>query len=179
MINTENAVVILIDVQGKLAQKVVNSDALHQKTAQLLRACQHFDVPVIWMEQLPDKLGPTSPSLAALLPENTPIAKQTFSAYAHPEVQQKLKTLNRKQVILCGIETHICVYQTACDLLRAHYHVHVAVDATSSCHTNHHQVGLSMMQQHGAWITVVESLLFEWQQQAGGDDFKRFLSLIK
>ncbi|SIO33695.1 isochorismatase family protein [Salinivibrio sp. ES.052] len=178
MINTENAVVLLVDVQGKLAQKVAGSEDLHQKIAQLLRACQHFDVPVVWVEQLPNKLGPTTSSLADLMPNNTPIAKQTFSAYAHPEVEKNLTELNRKQVILCGIETHICVYQTACDLLREHYHVHVVTDATSSCQSSHYHSGITMMRQHGAWITVVEALLFEWQQQAGEPDFKSFLSLI-
>ncbi|WBA10083.1 isochorismatase family protein [Salinivibrio kushneri] len=179
MINTENAVVLLIDVQGKLAQKVVGSEELHQKVAQLLRGCEHFDVPVVWVEQLPEKLGATTSALADLMPNNTPIAKHTFSAFAEPQVEQMLNSLNRKQVILCGIETHICVYQTACDLLRQHYHVHLVTDATSSCHPAHHQSGIAMMQQHGAWITVVEALLFEWQQHAGGSDFKAFLSLIK
>lgn len=179
MINTENAVVLLIDVQGKLAQKVTGSEALHQKLAQLMRACQYFDVPVVWVEQLPDKLGATTESLAELIPTDTPIAKQTFSAYANPDVKKRLDDLNRKQVILCGIETHICVYQTACDLLRAHYHVHLVTDATSSCDASHYHTGIAMMQQHGAWITLVEALLFEWQQAAGGSDFRSFLTLIK
>lgn len=179
MINTENAVVLLIDMQGKLAQKVVGSEELHQNVAQLLRGCQHFDIPVVWVEQLPEKLGATTPALADLMPDNTPIAKYTFSAFAEPQVEQVLNSLNRKQVILCGIETHVCVYQTACDLLRHHYHVHLVTDATSSCQPAHYQSGITMMQQHGAWVTVVEALLFEWQQHAEGPDFKAFLSLIK
>ncbi|WP_205619430.1 isochorismatase family protein [Salinivibrio socompensis] len=113
------------------------------------------------------------------MPNNTPIAKQAFSAYVEPQVEQMLSSLNRKQVILCGIETHICVYQTACDLLRAHYHVHLVTDATSSCDASHYQTGIAMMQQHGAWITLVEALLFEWQQAAGGSNFRSFLQLIK
>ncbi|WBA19555.1 isochorismatase family protein [Salinivibrio kushneri] len=179
MINTENAVVLLIDMQGKLAQKVVGSEELHQNVAQLLRGCQHFDIPVVWVEQLPEKLGATTSVLADLMPDNTPIAKHTFSAFAEPQVEQVLNSLNRKQVILCGIETHVCVYQTACDLLRHHYHVHLVTDATSSCQLAHYQSGITMMQQHGAWVTVVEALLFEWQQHTGGPDFKAFLSLIK
>jgi len=180
MITAEQSVLMIVDVQGKLAQVMQQSTQLHQKLAVLIQGAQLFDIPIIWLEQLPDKLGHTSEELAELLQKTVqPIAKSHFSAWHSEAVQQQLKTLNRDQVILAGIETHVCVYQTCQDLLANHYQVHLVADAVSSRGTDNKLLGVQMMLNDGAKLTNVESLLFELQHVAQGERFKALLKLIK
>lgn len=180
MITAEQSVLMIVDVQGKLAQVMQQSAQLHQRLAVLIQGAQLFDIPIIWLEQLPDKLGPTSEEIAQLLTKTSkPIAKEHFSAWHCDEVKQQLKRLNRNKVILAGIETHVCVYQTCKDLLDNGYQVHLVADAVSSRGTDNKVLGVQMMLNDGAQLTNVESLLFELQHVAQGERFKALLKLIK
>ncbi|PKG78485.1 hydrolase [Shewanella sp. Actino-trap-3] len=180
MLTAEQSVLIIVDVQGKLAQVMQQSAPLHQKLAILIQGAQLFDIPIIWLEQLPDKLGPTSEELSQLLSQTTqPIAKKHFSGWHCEEVKQQLNSLKRHNVILAGIETHVCVYQTCQDLLANDYQVHLVADAMSSRGTDNKVLGVQMMLNDGAKLTNVESLLFELQHVAQGDRFKALLKLIK
>jgi nicotinamidase-related amidase len=180
MLTAEQSVLIIVDVQGKLAQVMQQSAPLHQKLAILIQGAQLFDIPIIWLEQLPDKLGPTSEELSQLLSQTTqPIAKKHFSGWHCEEVKQQLNSLKRHNVILAGIETHVCVYQTCQDLLANDYQVHLVADAVSSRGTDNKVLGVQMMLNDGAKLTNVESLLFELQHVAQGDRFKALLKLIK
>ena len=180
MITAEQSVLMIVDVQGKLAQVMQQSAQLHQKLAVLIQGAQLFEIPIIWLEQLPDKLGHTSDELAQLLLKTTkPIAKEHFSGWHCEEVKQQLNALKRNNVILAGIETHVCVYQTCQDLLANDYQVHLVADAVSSRGTDNKVLGVQMMLNDGANLTNVESLLFELQHVAQGDRFKALLKLIK
>ncbi|QUN06565.1 isochorismatase family protein [Shewanella yunxiaonensis] len=180
MLESTETILVIVDVQGKLARIMAQTERLHQQLQILAKAMPLFGIPVLWLEQLPDKLGPTSEELATILRQITqPIAKEHFSGWQCNEFRQQLLTSGRKKVLLAGIETHICVYQTCCDLLNAGMEVHVIADAVDSRNSDNCQLGLQMMQQHGAWLTQTESLLFELQQQASGDRFRQLLSLIK
>ncbi|MEH6465057.1 MAG: hydrolase [Shewanella psychromarinicola] len=180
MLTAEQSVLMIVDVQGKLAQVMQQSAPLHQKLAILIQGAQLFDIPIIWLEQLPDKLGPTSEELSQLLSQTTqPIAKKHFSGWHCEEVKQQLNSLKRHNVILAGIETHVCVYQTCQDLLANDYQVHLVADAVSSRGTDNKVLGVQMMLNDGAKLTNVESLLFELQHVAQGDRFKALLKLIK
>jgi|TARA_R110000851_G_scaffold179381_1_gene326443 nicotinamidase-related amidase len=180
MLTAEQSVLMIVDVQGKLAQVMQQSAPLHQKLAILIQGAQLFDIPIIWLEQLPDKLGPTSEELSQLLSQTTqPIAKKHFSGWHCEEVKQQLNSLKRHNVILAGIETHVCVYQTCQDLLANDYQVHLVADAMSSRGTDNKVLGVQMMLNDGAKLTNVESLLFELQHVAQGDRFKALLKLIK
>jgi len=180
MINPADCVLMVVDVQGKLAQVMQHSAQLHHHIATLIKGTTLFDMPVIWLEQLPDKLGTTSAELAEILsPICQPIAKQHFSGWQSEQVQTLLAKKGRKQVILCGIETHVCVYQTCKDLLQHDFDVHIVADALSSRSIDNKVLGIQMMLNLGAQLTNVESLLFELQHQAEGDRFKALLTLIK
>ncbi len=180
MLKAEECVLVIVDVQGKLAKVVRQSEQLQHKLHTLVKAAQLFDMPILWLEQIPEKLGATTEEIANILKQSTtPIAKQHFSGWQAEAFQQQLKALGTKQVILAGIETHVCVYQTCRDLLDNGYQTHIVADAMSSRTEANKQYGIAMMQQHGALITNVESLLFELQHQAQGERFKALLKLIK
>ncbi|MCL1037132.1 hydrolase [Shewanella submarina] len=180
MLKAEDCILAIVDVQGKLAQVVDNSEALHQQLSTLIQGAQLFEIPTLWLEQLPDKLGHTTPSLAELLSlENQPIAKEHFSGWQAEGFRRSLIQSGRKQVILAGIETHICVYQTCRDLLEQGYHVHLVCDCVSSRTPENKQLGIEMMRDYGARMQNVESLLFELQHIAQGDRFRALLKLIK
>ncbi|MBL0710401.1 MAG: isochorismatase family protein [Colwellia sp.] len=179
----EESVVIVIDVQGKLATIVQEASALALTIEKLIEASSRLSVPALWVEQVPDKLGPTIPSIANSMfyfhPEREPIIKSSFSAMGEPKFKQSLKSLNRKQVILVGMEAHICVYQTAQDLLADGYEVFVLIDGVSSRTTKNYQLGLSRMEQLGVILTSVEMLVFEWQKTTEGRHFKAITKLFR
>ncbi|ABV86159.1 isochorismatase family protein [Shewanella pealeana] len=180
MLKPEECVLVVVDVQGQLARIMHQSEQLHRKLAQLIKGAQLFEVPILWLEQLPDKLGATSDELALELAKTTtPIAKEHFSGWQANEFQTRLTGLEQKHIILAGIETHICVYQTCRELLDNGYHVHLVIDAVSSREEDNKTSGIEMIQASGAVQTNVESLLFELQRQARGERFKSLLKLIK
>lgn len=180
MLKPEECVLVIVDVQGKLAQIMDNTAKLHQQLGMLIQGAQLFDIPILWLEQLPDKLGQTTAELKNLLELScSPIAKHHFSGWYCEEFANALNQTKRKQILLAGIETHVCVYQTCRDLLDQGYSVHLVADAVSSRSTDNKQLGIKMMVTKGANLTNVESLLFELQHQALGDRFKALIKLIK
>ncbi|MCG9695787.1 hydrolase [Shewanella sp. Isolate11] len=180
MLKAEQCVLVLVDVQGKLAQVVHQSDVLIEKLATLITAAELFEIPILWLEQLPDKLGTTTPRLQELLsPKQQPITKAHFSAWQAEDFRESLIKHDRKQILITGIETHICVYQTCRDLLDNDFCVHIVSDGVSSRTLENKQLGIDMMTQYGALLTNCESLLFELQHQAQGERFKQLLKMIK
>jgi len=179
MLKTENLVFIIIDIQGKLARLMRQSDELFKRVEILTQGMRTLNVPVIWLEQVPKNLGPTIPEIAALLPDIQPIAKSSFSACRNDEFMEALNGLGKRQALLAGIETHICVYQTARDLTRMGYDVEVAVDAVSSRTALDKEIGLEKIRSAGAALTTVETVFFELLKEAGGDRFKKIAALIK
>ncbi|KFZ39205.1 isochorismatase [Shewanella mangrovi] len=180
MINSNDCVFVLVDVQGKLARLMSESERLHQRLLTLIKGLQLFDIPLIWLEQLPDKLGATSEELRTVLAEqHHPIIKQHFSGWQNETCRQTLQDWGRKQVILAGIEAHICVYQTCTDFLAQGFDVHVVLDAIDSRDLENKKIAIKMMQAQGAQLTQTESLLFELQHIASGERFKKLLTLIK
>ena len=179
MLKTEEVVFLLVDVQGKLAQLMHEKEKLFQNLQTLIRGIQVLEVPIIWMEQNPDGLGPTAPEIAECLPDITPTSKMSFSCCQNQRFVETLSGINRKQVLIAGIETHICVYQTTADLLDMGYAVHVVADAVSSRTEVNKTIGLQKMKDAGAWWTSVETVLFELLKVAEGDRFKALLKIVK
>ena len=179
MLNKEDTVVVLIDIQGKLAQIVDESDFIVNNIATVVQGAKVLELPILWLEQYPKGLGTTDERIAQHLTDETPIEKITFSAYQTPEFVQALEKTGCKKVLLAGIETHICVYQTAADLLASGYQVEVLADCVSSRTAGNREVGIQKMLQLGAGITCVEMALFEMQQIAKGDSFKQISKLVK
>lgn len=179
MLKKEETVLVLVDIQGKLAQIVDESEFVISNIAKVVQGANVLQLPILWLEQYPKGLGHTVEEIAQHLTEQTPIEKVTFSAYQTEEFVQALEQTGRKKVLLAGIETHICVYQTAMDLLQYGYEVEVLADCVSSRTAGNREVGIQKMLQLGAGITSVEMCLFEMQQIAKGDSFKAISGIVK
>ena len=178
-IDKDSCVLVVVDVQGKLAELMTNRDILFERLVRLIRGSSLLGVPLIWTEQVPEKLGPTTEVVRREIEGEKPISKSAFSCMGEPIFADRLESLNRRTVVLCGIEAHVCVYQTALDLVEAGYRVEVVSDAVSSRRESDLRLGLRRMKQAGVGITGVEMLLFELQRLAQGDDFRRLIQIVK
>lgn len=172
MLEAENSVLTVIDVQGKLADVMQNRDELFGNINRLAFSANRLKVPVLITEQLPDKLGPTREELAEELINTPVISKSSFSCCGEPAFMDELNKTENKQVILCGIESHICVTQTALDLIEAGYEVYVVADAVSSRNPESKQLTLERLRRHGVEIIVTESVIFEWMRDAAHPAFR-------
>ena len=179
MLKRDHAALVLIDVQSKLAELMHDKEALYRNMQILVQSTKALDLPVLWLEQYPKGLGSTIPEVAELLPDQQPMAKTCFSAYGLDAFQDALRTNDYRQILLAGIESHICVWQTARDLLATGHHVEIVSDAVSSRTAANKTLGLERMRQAGAEITSVEMCLFELLKQAGSEEFKYIATLIK
>ena len=178
MLKKENAVLVFIDVQGKLSELVDGSEALFDNLRRLLQGMKALNVPVIVTEQIPEKLGPTREEFQEFITE-PPIAKSSFGCCGEPAFFQPLEKTRRKQVILCGIETHVCVYQTALQLLATGHKVTVVADAVSSRDPANKTLALRQMENEGVKLTGTEMVLFELLGDAKDPAFKPILQIVK
>ncbi len=179
MLDKNNVVLVIIDVQGKLFQIMHKKNDLFENLEKMIRGAKVLDIPIIWNEQLPEKLGETAPEIKSLLTDFEPVIKECFSCWGDQNFVMKLKNLNRKQVLVVGIETHVCVYQTTADLLKQGYEVHVVTDAVSSRTKSDKKRGLEKMKDLGAQLTSVEMALFEMLEIASGPQFKQIIKIVK
>ncbi len=179
MLDTEKCCLVVVDVQGKLAQLMHGKEALFKNIQTLITAAKILQIPILWCQQCPDALGPTIPEIAQLLADNEPINKAAFSCCGTDKFNSKLNELSRNQVLLCGIEAHVCVYQTAVDLLTKGFEVNVVVDGVSSRTPDNKQIALSRMAAEGAAISSVEMALFELLRTAEHPKFRQIAKLIK
>jgi nicotinamidase-related amidase len=179
MLETTDTILLVIDVQEKLFGVMDDKESLLSNLQKLVRGLAVLEVPVIVTEQYPQGLGPTLPDISSLITEFSPIPKVCFSCWQNDEFKKKLTTINRKQILISGIEGHICVYQTACDLVRNGYQVHAVTDVISSRNPINRQLSFDMMQQAGARLTGTETVLFELLKLAQGDKFKKISQIVK
>jgi nicotinamidase-related amidase len=179
MIRPEEWMLAVIDVQPRLLDVMWRRDRLLDRLARLLRGAEALQVPVLVTEQVPAKLGGTEPGLRSLMGAADPIAKSTFSALGEPAFASRLAEMGRRCVWLAGIETHVCVYQTASDLLSAGYRVDVVADAVSSRTEEDRRLGLERMRTVGAGWTSVEMALFEGLDRAEGETFRAIHRIVK
>jgi len=175
----KNSVLVIVDVQGKLATLMHNRDKLYENLVKITKGCKALDIPILWNEQLPDKLGETIPELKEILSDQTAMAKKTFSCCGNNEFSEQLRSLGHSQVLLVGIETHVCVYQTAVDLVNDGYEVHLVTDAVSSRFEDNYKAGVDRIKDSGAVLTTVEMALFEMLKVAEGEKFKEIIKIIK
>ena len=179
MITTEDTALVLVDVQGKLAQAMHNKEILFENLKRLVQGVQILGVPVLWAEQNPDGLGPTLPEIVALLPNQKPVSKLSFSCCGNEKFMKDLKASGRKNMLVVGIETHVCVYQTAADLIGLQYDVQIVADAVASRTPENKQIGLEKCKDAGAGLTSTETVLFELLKEAKGERFKQIIQLVK
>jgi nicotinamidase-related amidase len=179
MLDVENCLLVVVDVQGKLASLMYDRDALFKNIQILIKAAKILDIPILWCQQCPDALGPTIPQIAELLADIQPINKASFNCCGDEKFISKLKSINRSQTLLTGIETHVCIYQTALDLLEKGFAVNVIADAVSSRTLDNKQIALSKMQAAGINISSTEMALFELLKTADHPRFKQIAKLVK
>lgn len=180
MLNIKDTALVVIDVQGKLAQLMDQKEALFANLERIIKGVRVLELPILWTEQVPEKLGETTPKIRELLVDSAqPISKSSFSCCGHRPFMDALKGLQRKQVLLTGIETHICVYQTALDLLNLGYEVHLVTDAVSSRTAKNKQIGIERIREAGALPTSTEMALFELLRVAEGDKFRQIARIVK
>lgn len=178
MLKSNDTALVIIDVQGKLAQIVEESELVIQNIVKAVKCANVLELPILWLEQYPKGLGPTVEAISQEI-DGKPIEKITFSAFDTEEFVAALKATGCKNVLITGIEAHICVYQTTKQLLANDYHVEVLADCISSRTNGNREVGLQKMLQLGAEISSVEMAFFEMQQIAKGDTFKAISQIIK
>lgn len=180
MLEVENTALAVIDVQGKLAGLVHEHERVLTHIEHLIRASESFALPILWSEQAPDKIGETVPSVKDLLyPMIKPIHKRSFSCYDCPEFVEHLKKVNRRQILVTGIETHVCVYQTARDLNRHGYQVHLIADAVSSRQPLDSHLAIARMRDEGITVTTSEMAMCELLKSADNANFKKIMSFLK
>lgn len=179
MLEKDNAVLLVIDVQGKLATLMHEKDRLFKNINRMVAGAKLLGIPVIWTEQLPEKLGETVPEVKQSMTDIPLLTKATFSCCGGEGFDEKLKSLGRKQVLVTGIETHICVFQTCRDLAKDDYELHLVIDAVSSRLEHNYHLGVERIQQLGAIKTSVEMSLFEMMKVAEGDDFRQIVKIVK
>ncbi|HOW57923.1 MAG TPA: hydrolase [Smithellaceae bacterium] len=179
MVSRTAAVLIVIDIQGNLAQAMLDKENLFASAVKMIRGAHIFNLPVIATEQIPEKLGRTIPQINAELNGGGIISKESFSCWGSDIFRQELEAHSRRQAIVLGIETHVCVYQTVLDLIAHGYDVHVVADAVSSRTAANRSIGLARMQEAGAHITSTETVLFEMLRTAADSKFKDVYKIVK
>lgn len=180
LINKENSIAVCIDIQEKLFPFMQDSLELQTRSAKLIQGLKVLNVPVLVTEQYPKGVGQTINPLNKVLGEEyKPIEKDSMSCCGNNEFNQKLKASGAKSVILIGIEAHICVMQTANELIDKGYNVYVVEDCTSSRNINDKNTAIHRIRQDGAKITTYESLLMELTKVSGTEEFKQISKIIK
>ena len=178
-LDRSRAALAVIDVQEAFRPAVLDFDSVAHNVGVLVQAARTLGLPVLVTEQYPKGLGATVPEVAAHLDDVPRLDKVCFSAVEADGFDAALKESERDQVLLCGIESHVCVNQTAEDLLAGGREVHVARDAVSSRTAENRDLGLHKMERSGAVVTSVETALFELLRSAGTPEFKEVQRLVK
>jgi nicotinamidase-related amidase len=174
-----NFLLLVVDFQETLFRKCVDREEVERKAVFLIRCLRELGVPVIVTEQYPKGLGPTSEGIADALGEFDAMSKTRFSCLEDDGIRERVAATGQKDIILCGIEAHICVYQTARDLLESGSRVHVAADAVSSRGARDMEVATGRMREEGARIVTAEMIVYDLLGGAGTEEFKRLLPLLK
>lgn len=178
MFNAKETAVICIDIQEKLVNMLKNSAEIAQNSTKLMKAAAILEIDTIITEQYPKGLGSTIEEIKNIKNFKT-IEKTSFSALQTEEFKNEFEKINAKNVVIFGIETHICVYQTVIDLLEKGYSVYVISDCSSSRAVFNHKTALELMKQKGANITTLEIVLFDFLKSSKHPNFKEIQGLIK
>ena len=178
-LSRSNALLFVLDVQEKIFSVMHEQEKTKRNICRAIEGADVLEIPVIWTEQYPAGLGPTLPDVAAKMNGQQPLQKMSFSCLGDEQIREQLKEHDRNQILVCGIETHVCVYQTVQDLLTDGFEVHVITDCVMSRHEPNHKLGLQKMADMGAQRTSVEMALFELLGLAEGEQFKAVARIIK
>ncbi|USD42853.1 hydrolase [Vibrio sp. SCSIO 43135] len=179
MLSRDKTGLVVVDVQGKLARLVHDSDTLIANCAKMIAGAKALGLPIVLLEQNPEKLGSTVDELRAGLGDINPITKFTFNACESSEFLAIIKDTDVDSWLVCGIEAHICVYQTATGLAERGFNVELVSDCVSSRTLSNVQLGINRMRGNGVQITGLEMCLYELVKDCREPEFKQVLSLIR
>jgi nicotinamidase-related amidase len=181
LLESEQCALVVVDIQEKLLPPIFQKEQLVRNSRLLIRAARVLKIPAIVSTQYAKGLGETVPEIASLLPETEAIDKDKFSCLGSDVFCTLLKRLpgNRNTLLLCGMESHICVMQTAVAALREGYLVHVASDAVSSRTEWNWKIGLERMRDAGAVISSTEMMIYELMRSSSSPAFKEMLQYLK
>lgn len=175
----DQTLVMVVDMQAPFLQSIFERERLLRHIALLISGANILKTPILGTTQYAQRMGEIVPEIREKLPAIAVRDKMAFSCYADPQIADEVDKMGRKQILLCGVESHICICQTAHDLLAAGYQVHVVADAISSRTEANWKLGLKKMKQGGALISSVELALYEMMEEAGTPAFREILSLVK
>jgi nicotinamidase-related amidase len=179
MLSQSDAVLLVVDVQDAFLKAIWERERVVANSVKLVEAAKVFEMPVLVTLQNAQRMGGCTQAVSDALPDVNCIDKMAFSCLGEESLRRTLEQTGKRQVLICGVETHICVNQTAHDLLDLGYGVHVAQDAVSSRTQSNWEVGIGKMRGSGCVITSVETAIFEILQDASRPEFKRILPLVK
>jgi len=179
LMNRENTALIIIDCQTKLMPAIAHTAELEETVVKLAKGAKTLGLPVIVTQQYTKGLGPTVDSLNEVLGDYEPVEKTTFSAYGTPEFVEKVKEVGKTNILMAGVESHICVQQTTLDLLEAGYNVYLIQDCVGSRKDNDKNVACQRMADAGAVVTTYEAALYEVLRGAKEEGFKAISAIVK
>jgi nicotinamidase-related amidase len=179
LLDRKRSCLLLVDLQERLLPAMAEAARVVANSVVLARAAARLGVPVLLSEQYPKGLGRTAPELAALVPGGPAVEKSEFSCAAAPGYRERLEATGRDQLVVAGIEAHVCVLQTALQFRELGYSVFVVADAVSSRKAESVELALSRMRDAGAMPVTTEMVLFEWLGRAGTPEFKELSALIR
>jgi nicotinamidase-related amidase len=176
---TDKTALLIIDIQERIIGVINENETVVENTIKLIKGFKALGVPIYYTEQYPKGLGPTVESIQNELDNTEAIQKLTFSCFGAGNLFEELKNKNISQVVVCGIESHVCVQQTVLDLLANGFQVNLAADAVSSRRVKDYEIALARMRQHGVEVTTTEAILFELLNVCGTDVFKQISKIVK
>jgi nicotinamidase-related amidase len=175
----DRSALVVIDLQERFRDLIHGMDQVLERSQRLIGFCRQLEIPVLVTEQYPRGLGVTVSEIREACRPFTAFEKNSFSCAGGKGFLEALRATKRNQVVLCGIETHVCVYQTACDLLRDGFQVALAADAVSSCRPADRELALQRLRHLGADIMGSQMIMFEMLRAAGTPEFKRVAAFLK
>jgi nicotinamidase-related amidase len=179
LLRKDDTLLAIVDIQTKLLNVMFEKEGLISNCSKLIRSTKLLEIPMVITEQYPEGMGLTDAAISELIPEAKAITKMSFSCCGVGDFDNKIKSSGKKQIMIIGIETHICVLQTVHDLLQQGYFVYVPYDAVSSRKEGDYKNALDRMRQAGAVIGSVESAIFEIMKTAEISVFRQIAKMIK
>ena len=179
MLDSDKTLLLMIDFQEKLIKSVFKGDVALENSIKIANIAKSLNIPVVVTEQYPKGLGATDDTLKNNISGAKHFEKVSFSALLNEELKNYLLNTGKKQIILCGIELHICVLQTALDLLKNGFEVFIISDACASRKASEYNIGIELLKQYGAKIVTVEITLFGLLKTSSHEKFKQLQALIK
>ena len=179
LINANRSALLVVDIQARLAPVMHDLNRLVRNAGILVDAAQHMNIPIIMTEQYPKGLGHTLESITQRAGDAIVLDKVEFSAAANPRILERFLALDRPQAVICGIEAHVCVLQTALALIDQEIHVVVVCDASTSRQPDSAAIAFRRLEAEGVTVATTEMVVFEWLGRADSPVFRHVSKLIK